>query len=312
MSKKEAGVSGAEERQDYYAEGRSWAQEREAAQRSSARRAWIIAGVATGIAALEALALIALAPLKTVVPYTLLVDRNTGFVQALDGVHPQTIRPDSALVQSLLAQYVIAREGYDVATVADQFHKVSLWSAEAARQDYLALMPASNPQGPIARYGRNARMVVTVESVSPMGPQVGAQGQALVRFTTARRDVQGDSAAQPSYWVAVIHYRFAGDPQKIEDRLVNPLGFQVTAYRRDQEAAPVAEPAPAPSATGVTQPEAATARATTPASAALVEDEPTPQRTRPATPWRAAQPLILQQRPQYNHPQIVQPGGGEP
>jgi type IV secretion system protein VirB8 len=224
------------ERETYYAQAQSWAQSREAARARSARTAWIVAGVATGLAALEALALIALTPLKTVVPYTLLVDRNTGFVQALEGTHPQVLRPDSALTQSFLAQYVVAREAYDAGSVGEQYRKVSLWSAQEARRDYLALMAASNPQSPIARYGHTGQVLAQVESVSSIGP-----GQALVRFVTVRR------GSAPSYWVAVMRYRFVGDPQRMEDRLVNPLGFQVMSYRRDAEAVPVVEAAqPAP------------------------------------------------------------------
>ena len=45
--------------------------------------AWIVATVALVVALFEALALIVLTPLKTVVPYTLLVDKQTGYVQEL-------------------------------------------------------------------------------------------------------------------------------------------------------------------------------------------------------------------------------------
>jgi type IV secretion system protein VirB8 len=34
----------------------------------------------------------------------------------------------------------------------------------------------------------------------------------------------------------MIAYRWSGEPMKLEDRFVNPLGFQVTSYRRDPEA----------------------------------------------------------------------------
>jgi len=220
--------------QDYFAQAQSWAQDREAMRRRSARAAWIVAAVATGVATLEAMALITLAPFKTVVPYTLLVDRNTGYVQVLEGTHPQVVKADSALRQALLAQYVIAREGYDRGTVSDQFRKVSLWSAGAARGDYVALMQASNPQSPLVLYGRKV-VTVQIASVSAMGAD-----QALVRFSTQR-----DGGAR-AYWVAVLYYRFSGEPQALADRLVNPLGFQVTSYRRDQEAPPVAEPVPEP------------------------------------------------------------------
>ena len=42
-----------------------------------------------------------LMPLKTVEPYTLMVDRTTGYVQALKPLDPAKISPDAALTQSL-------------------------------------------------------------------------------------------------------------------------------------------------------------------------------------------------------------------
>ena len=67
----------------YYADAASWADDRLTALRASRRIAWIVAAIAVIVALFEATALIFLAPLKTVVPYTLMVDRTTGFVQAL-------------------------------------------------------------------------------------------------------------------------------------------------------------------------------------------------------------------------------------
>jgi type IV secretion system protein VirB8 len=44
--------------------------------------------------------------------------------------------------------------------------------------------------------------------------------------------------------VAVIHFRYSNEPMSLEDRFVNPLGFQVTGYRKDPEAAPPAAASP--------------------------------------------------------------------
>ncbi|WDF71140.1 virB8 family protein [Novosphingobium sp. KACC 22771] len=267
----------------YYQQADSWARQRDTAFARSAQRAWIVAGVAVGIAGLEALAIMALAPMKTVVPYTLLVDSHTGFTQTLEGTHPQTVRPDAALTQSLLAQYVVAREGYDVATVEEQYRKVALWSADAARRDYLALMQADNPQGPISLYGRAKVVHVGVESVTPMGA-----GQAMVRYWA-------DGAAGRDYWVALVHYRFSGAPQRVEDRWLNPLGFQVTAYRRDQEAPP------AQSATPAAPPRA------------LAPEEAIPRPAPTAMPQGVAlRPYPFRSPHRPAGAQIVQPGGGEP
>jgi type IV secretion system protein VirB8 len=223
------------ERDIYYAKAAAWADDREASLRLSRRIAWLVAGVAAGIAILEAVALTLLTPLKTVVPYTLLVDRQTGFVQPLRGNGADPLTADWALVQSLLAQYVIAREGFDIASIASDYRKVALWSGDAARSDYLALMPANNPASPFRRYPRTAVLSVQVKSVSPL-----SAGSALVRFDTDRRDQDQTSGTRES-WVSVVRYRFSGAPMAMEDRLINPLGFQVVHYRRDQEA-----PAPVP------------------------------------------------------------------
>jgi type IV secretion system protein VirB8 len=229
-------VQPAATREDYYVRAASWSADRQADHSKSRRVAWIVAGVATATAMLEAVALVALTPLKTVVPYTVMVDRHTGFVQALEGVDPARITADAALTQSLLAQYVIAREGFDSSTIEGDYRKVALWSADTARRDYLALIPQSNPQSPFNVYPRSSSLAATIKSVSPLGP-----GEALVRFNLVRRDMgQGDGA--PAGYVSVIRYRFSGAPMAIEDRLHNPLGFQVTSYRRDQEALPKPEP----------------------------------------------------------------------
>ncbi|WP_447407024.1 VirB8/TrbF family protein, partial [Clostridium perfringens] len=88
----------------------SWALDREVQAARSRRTAWTVAGVAVAVGLFEAVALAMLAPLKTVEPITLLVDRQTGFVQALNPLAPQRVAADEALTQSYLAQYVTARE----------------------------------------------------------------------------------------------------------------------------------------------------------------------------------------------------------
>jgi type IV secretion system protein VirB8 len=225
----------------YYAEAASWNRDRQEALRNSRRAAWWVATGASVIAVAEALALILLTPLKTVVPYTLLVDRNTGFVQALKPLDPDKIAPDAALTQSLLVQYVIARESFDIDMMNETYRKVGLWSTEQARSDYINIVQASNPQSPLVIYPRTTVVETRVKSVSPVGRNV-----AMVRFDTIRRDA-GGQVQLPRPWVAVIRYRFSGEPMKLEDRFLNPLGFQVVRYRRDAEAVvPEATVAPAP------------------------------------------------------------------
>ena len=85
---------------------------------------------------------------------------------------------------------------------------------------------------------------VEIRSVSQL-----SEASALVRYASTRRDP--GAAPQPSEnWVAVIRYRYSTAPMSADDRLVNPLGFEVTSYRKDAESLPASAPeigAPAPS-----------------------------------------------------------------
>jgi type IV secretion system protein VirB8 len=225
----------------YYREAGSWAEDQQTALRASRRTAWIVAIAALAVALMLALALMLLTPLKTVEPYTLLVDKQTGFVQALKPLDAQQVSGNTALTQSFLVQYVIARESFDVSAVQANYRKVSLWSQGDARTAYIAGVQASNPDSPLARLPRTTVIETRVKSVSPLSANA-----ALVRFDTIRRDAGGRTEA-PRAWVSVIRYHYSGEPMSLEDRYVNPLGFEVTRYQRNAEAAPPApEPVPSP------------------------------------------------------------------
>lgn len=223
----------------YYKEAGSWADDRQAASDKSRRIAWIVAAAAGTIAVCEALALLILMPLKTVEPYTLLVDKHTGYVQALKPLNAEMVSGDAALTQSFLVQYVIARESFDSAALQANYRKVGLWSSGNARSAYLAGMQASNPQSPLARYPRSTVIETRVKSISPLGAN-----SALVRFDTFRTDA-GGRQQQTGSWVSVVRYRYSGEPMSVEDRFINPLGFEVTHYQRSAE---TLAPAPAPAA----------------------------------------------------------------
>jgi type IV secretion system protein VirB8 len=231
-------------RASYFREASSWAQDQNASLRQSRRVAWIVAGILAAVAICQALALIFLTPLKTVEPYTLMVDKQTGYVQALQPLAPARIAGDAALTQSFLVQYVIARESFDINALQANYRKVALWSAESARSRYIAAMQPSFPDSPLNRYPRSTLLETRVKSVTPFG-----QGMAMVRFDTRRLD-QGGQAQPAGSWVAVIRYRFSGEPMRVEDRYINPLGFQVTHYRLDAEALSQ-EPAPSTSAVSI-------------------------------------------------------------
>ena len=213
----------------YYAQSESWAQDVQGALRASRQRAYWVAGAAVLVAMLEAIALVALAPLKTIVPYTITVDRQTGAIEIASGIRPGPLSQDVAVVQAFLAQYVLARETFDVTDLQDEYQKVAAWTSGPARDQYLREMARTNPQSPINLYDTATMVKVTVKSISPL-----SRTSALVRFD-AERNNGGNAPTERRAYTAVIGFQFTGHSVRSEDRFLNPLGFQVISYRRDAE-----------------------------------------------------------------------------
>lgn len=222
----------------YYAAATSWADDRVMAAARQQRLAWIVAGIAGAIALILAVALVVLLPLKTVTPYVLTVDRQSGAVEAATTLSGSRLRETEAVIQAQLAQYVRARESFDATDLAHQYRRVQLLSAGPVAQAYVRQMAANNPASPLRTLGKGDTVEVDIQSVSLLAPGVG-----LVRFETRHR-APGAADGRRGVHVAAISFGFADRPLRLEDRFDNPLGFQVTRYRRDTEWKPAPAPAP--------------------------------------------------------------------
>jgi type IV secretion system protein VirB8 len=220
------------ERDTYYAAARTWADDRVAAAVRQTRLAWIVAGAAGGIAALLAIALALLVPLKSVQPYVVTVDRQSGAVEIATTLTDGKLTQNEAVIQAQLASYVRARETFDETDLRLQYALVQRLSAPTVARGYVTAMAAANPESPLRTLNRGDTIAVDVKSVSLVSP-----GAALVRFDTRRSSLNGGQASVQSY-VAAISFGFANAPLRLEDRFDNPLGFQVTRYRRDIEGMP--------------------------------------------------------------------------
>lgn len=216
------------ERDTYYAAARTWAEGTAAAAARSRRIAWIVAGVAVAVALLLALALLLLMPLKQVQPYVVTVDRQTGAVEVATTLAKGRLSENEAVVQAQLAAYVRARETFDATDLAAEYRRTQLLSSPEVAQAYVRAMAADNPASPLRTLGRGDTVAVKVKSVSLIGP-----GAALVRFDTTR--LTGGREVVRSAYAAAVSFGFSGAPLRLEDRFDNPLGFQVTRYRRDAE-----------------------------------------------------------------------------
>ncbi|MBA2635552.1 MAG: hypothetical protein H0U83_02495 [Sphingomonas sp.] len=217
------------ERDQYFKSARTWADGQLKTSERQTRIAWRVAAAAGAVALLLAITLMLLVPLKSVEPYVLTVDRQTGAVEAATSLQGGSLTQNEAVIQAQLAGYVIARETFDSTDLAQQYRRVQVMSSPSVRSAYVAQMAASNPASPLNSLNRGDIVSIDIRSVSLI-----ADGAALVRYT-ATRTAEGAGTGQSSNHVAAISFGFSGRPLRQADRYDNPLGFQVTRYRTDAE-----------------------------------------------------------------------------
>jgi type IV secretion system protein VirB8 len=217
-----------EDLKSYFAEAQSWDRDRFVAAARSRRIAWIVASVAIALAIVAVLAIIALTPLKTVVPYVVTVDRSTGatdVTQELRG--DKSITYDEAIRKYFLADYVRAREGWIPQAREEFFRKVLALSTREEQARWTAFYKKDNPDSPQNQFTANDAVFVAIRSVAFISPNV-----AQVRFV---KRLERDQHAIETPAIATITFDVLSKPETEAGRYANPLGFQVKSYRADAE-----------------------------------------------------------------------------
>ncbi len=212
---------------EYLAAAKDWESDSVLRARRSERRAWwvAIAGALVGLAGVVAAA--SMAPLKTVEPFVVRVDNNTGLTDVVTLLDERTMTRDEAVDKYFLGQYVESREEYSEAIAFANYNRVGLMSSAEVGRRYGEAFKPENPKSPLNVYGRDGKVEVEVNSIS--FPDTGV---AAIRFTRRDRVRQTESESR---WLATITYEYLNPPTAEAERLVNPLGFQVSDYRIDAE-----------------------------------------------------------------------------
>lgn len=212
----------------YFEEARRWDHDRLASATRSRRLAWTAAAGAAGLAAIALSAVAMLAPLKTVVPYVVRVDRTSGAVEVLTGLSGrQDETYAEAVTKSFLAGYVRARESWLPQVAEANFRQVSIMSTPAEQQRWADAFRPTSPSSPQVVYGPGGQVEVEIRAISFLAPHV-----ANVRFHRLER--RGGAATEGD-WIATVAFHYTRAPMAEGDRLRNPLGFQVDSYRADPE-----------------------------------------------------------------------------
>ena len=209
--------------------------------RRSERRAW---WVATG-SLLMSLALAGgyyyMLPLKEKVPFLVMADAYTGTatVARLSGTFQgETITTNEAINRSNVAQYVLARESYDSAVMGlRDWELVFVMSTDPVAQSMRVRYAGNNPQNPFVMYGRERAIRVKILSITPLGAEPnGSFRGASVRIQRSLLDKRTGVATYLDNQLVTMRFGYNQNLALSEqDRILNPLAFQVTEYRVDND-----------------------------------------------------------------------------
>ena len=178
------------------------------------------------LSALLGVAILTLLPLKRVEPFVVRVDNATGGVDIVTALNDAKESYGEAVDKYFLNKYVLSRESYDYGTIQATYDATVLLSSPEVQREFAAIYEGPNSRDRV--FGDRVRLIVKVRSITP------ARDTAVVRFTRTEKATDKGREAQESF-VATIGFRYVAAPQREEDRLMNPLGFEVTSYRVDPE-----------------------------------------------------------------------------
>ena len=217
------------------AANRTWEIDHALLLERSERRAWCVAtaGMVLGLTGIAAV--FAQGPLRRVVEIPIVVDRLTGEATIQQRLSVETIPPMEALDKHNLAAFVRAREGYSWMFLQRDFDQVARMAVPAIFADYNRLFEGDAALQKKLGSTEDWRINIVGIRLSATG-RAANLGNAQVTYDKIVRLSDRNLPEVTTRHVASVLYEY--QPKvlaKERDRLENPFGFVVVAYRSDPE-----------------------------------------------------------------------------
>lgn len=214
---------------------RDWEIDRALMLERSERRAWrvAVAGLVLGLIGIAAV--FVQGPLRRVVEIPIVVDRVTGETTIQQRLSEETIPAMEALDKHNLATFVRAREGYSWMFLQRDFDQVARMTVPAVFADYNRQFEGDGALQEKLGASEDWRINVIGVRLSASG-RSGNRGEATVTYDKVVRLTDRNLPEVTTRHVASVVFQY--QPKvlaKESDRIENPFGSVVLAYRSDPE-----------------------------------------------------------------------------
>ncbi|MFQ3307499.1 MAG: type IV secretion system protein VirB8 [Candidatus Midichloriaceae bacterium] len=165
---------------------------------------------------------------QSISPFVIEIEEKSGIPTVVKPLSIKTYSSNEAIRRYFIVKYIRAREGYLSSTFnSDYFDVVRVLSnSDVYYGDYRPKFNTSNPSSPYNLYGASSHRNVGIKSI--IFPS-STSAQIRVKLT-----VSGQVNMEMNK-IIYMEFDFFNLKMNDSDRLINPLGFQVTLYRMDDE-----------------------------------------------------------------------------
>lgn len=199
--------------------------------------------VLTGISLLCSLAatfsISQLAPLKSVEPFVIQVDQNTGVTQVVNPLKVRELTGQESINNYFMVQYIRARESFLGTPDRNyiNYNLVRVLSGNETFAEYQASIILSNPESPGARLGVKGSREVQIGSIKFLDKRELPGGEESRRYLVKVRIVErgGAGSSKVLQQLILIEFKYTELDLTVEDRYLNPIGFRVLGYRVDND-----------------------------------------------------------------------------
>ncbi len=160
---------------------------------------------------------------KSLEPYVIEVEQKTGIATVVDQMTSQTFTGDQMVRKYFINQFVHAASNYDPKTYKIDAEKVRLFSSANVYSEFRARINTKE-------LGADSLIEVRIKSV-----QFPDANTAQIRFT--KQVTMLYNPVKNVEEIATMKFYFVPDVSlTMEERFINPLGFQVSSYLVTEEA----------------------------------------------------------------------------
>lgn len=209
--------------------------------RRSERRAWWVAGTSVVISLILTGGYFYMLPLKEKVPYLVMANPYTGDVAAsrlVPDVMDKQLTSNEAINRSNVQRFVMARESWDSDRRYSDWRLPYLMGTGEVVTELRMQSQKTNPSNPANLYGQKSAVRVRILSTVLSRKPDGGYSGATIRFQRSLFDKTSGGTRVLDSKIATMTFAYSKNLRLDDsDRVQNPLGFQVTSYRVDNDAA---------------------------------------------------------------------------